>query len=362
MTRLLSTLLAASTLSFSGAAFAQDRTMDNMPGMVTPGGARPAQENQNDKAAGPRANPTGMPASATSVSDGAGSGSMQGMDHQGHDMSTMPGMDMPGMPGMKPAVTPGMEMAGTTLTAGNAPAPAVPMDHFADRDFPADEMARSRAAMMKEQGATLFGQVLLNVFEYQARKDGAGYRWDGEGWYGGDINRLWIKSEGEGTSRGGLETGEVQALYGRAVGPYFNLQAGVRQDFGRGPDRTYATVGIEGLAPGFFEVESALFLSNRGDLLARAEGYYDQRITQRLILQPRAELNFSMQDVPSNRIGSGLVDYELGARLRYEFTRQFAPYVGVSFERKTGRTARFARSDGEGTGGANFVAGLRFWF
>src|SRR3546814_2105416 len=112
------------------------------------------------------------------------------------------------------------------------------------------------------------------------------------------------------------------------MGPEFDLQAGVRQDFGQGPNRTYATVGFEGLAPYLFEVEGALFLSNKGDLLGRLEGYYDQRITQRLVLQPRVELNLSAQDVPENRLGSGITNAELGLRLRYEITRQFAPYIG----------------------------------
>jgi copper resistance protein B len=109
-------------------------------------------------------------------------------------------------------------------------------------------------------------------------------------------------------------------------------------------------------------VEGALFLSTKGDLLARAEAYYDQRITQRLILQPRAELNFAAQDVPENRIGSGLSNAELGLRLRYEITREFAPYIGVSWDRKTGATARYARADGETAGTTSFVAGIRTWF
>ena len=111
-----------------------------------------------------------------------------------------------------------------------------------------------------------------------------------------------------------------------------------------------------------FEVEGALFLSNKGDLLARLGGYYDQRITQRLVLQPRVELNLSVQDVPENRLGSGLTNAELGLRLRYEITRQFAPYIGVSYDAKTGRTADFARADGEDPTTTSFVAGVRLWF
>ena len=105
-----------------------------------------------------------------------------------------------------------------------------------------------------------------------------------------------------------------------------------------------------------------MFLSNKGDLLGRLEGYYDQRITQRLILQPRVEFNFEAQDVPENRIGSGLSNAELGLRLRYEIRREFAPYIGISYDRKVGDTARFARAAGEDVSNTSFVAGIRFWF
>lgn len=216
--------------------------------------------------------------------------------------------------------------------------------------------------MMREQGGQSLYQVMFNLAEYQARQGRDGYRWDGEAWFGGDIHRLTIKTEGEGAFREGVETAEIQALYSRAIGPYFNLQAGVRHDFQPSPTRTYATIGIEGLAPYWFEVEAAAFLSNKGDLLGRLEGYYDQRLTQRLVLQPRVELNLAAQDVPENRIGAGLVDAELGLRLRYEITRQFAPYVGISYEAKTGRTADFARADGQDPATTSFVAGVRLWF
>ncbi|WP_068072463.1 copper resistance protein B [Novosphingobium lentum] len=289
----------------------------------------------------------------------------------------MPGMDMgapgaaatPAMPGMdmsghaKPMATmPGMAMTGTALAAGDAPAPPPPTDHYADRQFPASEMDRARHAMMHEQGGRSFAQVMFNLAEAQIRNGENGYRWDGEGWFGGDIDRLTIKSEGEGVFREGVEAAEVQALYSHAIGPYFNLQAGVRHDFRPSPTRTYATVGFEGLAPYWFEVAGALFLSDTGDVLGRLEGYYDQRITQRLILQPRIELNLSAQDVPAVRLGAGLTDAELGLRLRYEISRQFAPYLGMSYEAKTGRTADFARADGRKPSSTSLVAGVRFWF
>jgi len=288
--------------------------------------------------------------------------------HQGaapqHDMGSMPGMAhgaaRPGQPmaGMDMTAAP----TGTDLPAGNAAAPEPPMDHYADRTYGHAPMEHGRHVMMREGGGQIFHQLMFNLAEFQARSGGNGYRWDGEAWIGGDRNRLWLKSEGEGSFRAGVDSAEIQALYARAIGPYFNLQAGVRYDLRPQPRRAYATVGFEGLAPYNFETEGALFLSTKGDLLARLEGWYDQRLTQRLVLQPRAELNFSAQDVPEDGYGAGLIDAELGLRLRYELRREFAPYVGISWEKKAGRSAHLARARGEDTGGASLVAGLRFWF
>jgi len=267
----------------------------------------------------------------------------------------------PSTPAAPPPTAPDGAL-GTDLLPGDAPAPPVPGDWYADRLYPKGEMEHSRHVMMEESGGLTTGFLSFNLAEYQARNGRDGYRWEAEGWYGGDINRLTIKSEGEGAFGEAIESAETQLLYSRAVGPYFNLQAGVRQDAGHGPDRTHATVGFEGLAPYWFEVEGALFLSNKGDLTGRIEGYYDQRITQKLILQPMAELNFAAQDVPESGIGSGLSDIELGLRLRYEIVREFAPYVGVEWTRKFGDTARFARADGEDASGVGFVMGIKAWF
>src|SRR3546814_14539689 len=135
-----------------------------------------------------------------------------------------------------------------------------------------------------------------------------------------------------------METAGIQALYCRALDPYGNLQAGVRYDFKPNPSRTYATVGIEGVAPFWFETEAALFLSNKGDVLGRIEGYYDQRITQRLILQPRGELNLSAQDVPETRIGAGISNAAFGLRLCSAVRRALEPYIGLSYDTKLGKT------------------------
>ena len=265
-------------------------------------------------------------------------------------------------PAVASPATPEPIPAGTALPAGSAPAPAATEPTYADRVWGREAMAPVRAALRKEHGGGTFSQIMFNLAEYQLREGRDGFRWDGEGWFGGDIDRVVVKSEGSGSVGDGVEDAEIQLLYSRAIGPYFNVQAGVRHDFRPSPSRTYATVGIEGLAPYWFEVEGALFLSEKGDLLARLEGYYDQRLTQRLILQPRVELNLSAQDVRENGIGSGLSDIELGLRLRYELRREFAPYVGVSWDRKVGDTARFARAAGHDASSPSLALGVRAWF
>ncbi|WP_310497344.1 copper resistance protein B [Sandarakinorhabdus sp.] len=250
----------------------------------------------------------------------------------------------------------------TAEVIGNAPAPAPPTDHAADAIWGAAAIAPSRAALRREHGGFTGSMILFNLAEYQVRQGSDGYRWEGEGWFGGDINRFVVKTEGEGDIRGPLEKVEVQALYSRAIDPWWNLQAGVRYDARPDPQRVYATLGIEGLAPYWFKAGGALFLSTKGELLARFEGFYDQRITQRLILQPRAEIDLSAQSIPEIGIGAGLTAIELGLRLRYEITREFAPYFGVEWAGKTGETARLARAAGERASGVSAVAGIRFWF
>jgi copper resistance protein B len=380
-----------------------DHSMHNMPGMTMPAkpaakatpkparkaAAKPAAKRKAQVRRAPR-RAQAAPARVADPHAGHDMSGMQGMDmgaqqqpapaqdpHAGHDMSAMPGMGSPAAAGQDPhaghdmSAMPGMAMdgsqtgakIGTDLPPGNKPAPAPPGDHLADRFWGADAMASSRENdLRREHGGMTYYQVLFNLAEYQARKGSDGYRWDGEAWVGGDINRLWLKSEGEGGFGKALESAEVQALYSHALDPYWNLQAGVRYDFKPNPSRTYATIGIEGLAPYQFEVEGALFLSDKGDVLARAEGYYDQRITNYFVLQPRVEANFAAQDVRETGIGSGLTDLEAGLRLRYEGRREFAPYIGVSWERQFGDTARFSRARGDDTGGFSFVAGVRTWF
>lgn len=210
-------------------------------------------------------------------------------------------------------------------------------------------------------------KLLIDQLEMTIGDGGEGYSWDAQFWYGGDIDKFWLKSEGEGVFGEAFEGVEIQGLWSHAIDPWFDLQAGVRQDIGAGPDRTHLVLGVQGLAPYWFEVESAVFLSTAGDLTARVEAEYDLRLTREIILQPKVEIDFSLQDVPELRLGSGLTTAELGARLRYEFFPRggpavIAPYVGVLYERAFGRTEDFRVLAGEETDGVKLVIGVRTWF
>lgn len=235
--------------------------------------------------------------------------------------------------------------------------------HAADLVYGADQMAEGREELRENHGGLRNYKFLFDQLEVSLRDGREGYTWeDVQFWYGGDINRLWIKSEGEGEFGGTVESAEVQALWSRAIDPWFDLQGGVRYDFRPGPERAYLVLGLQGLAPYWFEVDVAAFLSHKGDLSARFEAEYDQLITQRVVLQPRVEADFSLQDIPAIGVGSGLSNAELGVRLRYEIVREFAPYVGVQYERAFGATARFRRLAGEDLGGWSLIMGVRAWF
>jgi copper resistance protein B len=250
--------------------------------------------------------------------------------------------------------------AGATSPDQAAPTPSTG-DHAADRYYDPTVMAQARAKAREEMGGMLFSKVMLNLAEYQTGSAGDGYRWDGQAWFGGDIDRLVLRSEGEGTAQEGLETGEVQALYSRAVGRYLDLQAGVRQDFSP-HGRTYLALGAESLAPYWFDLEGSLYLSTHGELLARTEGTYDLRLLQRIVLQPRVELNFAARSDAETRTGAGLSNAEVGLRLRYEIRHELAPYIGISWDRRLGKTASYWSAAGENPEATSFVVGLRTWF
>lgn len=253
------------------------------------------------------------------------------------------------------------DAAGPPVLPAPAAATSGPV-HAADTVFAPAAMAAARAGIRAEHGGMTTGRVMIDRLEARIGDGDDGYGWEGDGWWGGDIDKLWVKTEGEGAFDGEVESAEAQALWSHAIGPWFDLQAGVRYDIRPEPDRAHLVLGVQGLAPYWFEIDAAAFLSDAGDLTARIEAEYDQRITQNLVLQPRVELDVAAQDVPELGIGAGLSTIEAGLRLRYELVPEFAPYVGMEWEQAIGRTADFREAAGEDAGGVSLVLGVRAWF
>jgi copper resistance protein B len=208
----------------------------------------------------------------------------------------------------------------------------------------------------------IFVHGILDQFE--GRTDGRTpeLRWSGEGWVGTDYDKFWVKTEGRRKSDGKVEDGQHEFLYSRAISTYFDLQGGLRSDIDSRRNRNWAALGFEGLAPHFFHVQGTTYVSNRGRLAARFEGSYDLLITQRLVLQPQVEINLYSKADPARLVGAGISEIDTGLRLRYEFDRKFAPYIGVAYEGKFGQTASLARRAGESTSGVRFTFGVRSWF
>ncbi|MGN8124644.1 copper resistance protein B [Pseudomonas sp. 22082] len=202
---------------------------------------------------------------------------------------------------------------------------------------------------------------LADKLEWQDADDASTLAWDLSGWIGGDIDRLWLRSEGE-RSNGKTEDAEIQALWGHAISPWWDVVSGVRQDFKPGAPQTWAAFGLQGMALYNFEAEATAFLGENGQSAVRLEGDYDILLTNRLILQPTAELNVYGKNDPQRGIGSGLSNTEAGLRLRYEIRREFAPYIGVTWNRTYGQTADYAREESEDRSEARLVLGVRLWF
>ncbi|MBL6612384.1 MAG: copper resistance protein B [Alphaproteobacteria bacterium] len=206
----------------------------------------------------------------------------------------------------------------------------------------------------------VFSHVMLNQFEGRLGRD-TSFRWEGEAWAGTDSDRVLLRSEGE-VSNGNVEEGQQELFYSRPISTYFNAQGGLRYDLDSRPGRGWLAFGIEGLAPLFFHVAATGYASDKGHYGAKLEGSYDQLLTQRLVLQPQVEMNFYSKDDPARLTGTGLSDIDMGLRLRYEFSRKFAPYIGVTYVSKFGGTADFVRAAGESVNDVRFTAGLRVWF
>lgn len=235
--------------------------------------------------------------------------------------------------------------------------------HAADLLYDPAVMAAARKQLLAENGDIRSTAVFIDSLEAGFGDGADTYSWSAQGWTGGDINRFWWKTEGDGEFDGKLHEVEVQALYSRAIAPFWDVQAGVRQDFRPdGKDTTHLTVGLIGVAPYWFEIGAAAFLSTEGDLTARIEAEYDQRLTQKWILQPALELALSASDIPELEIGSGVTSVTAGLRLRYEIRKEFAPYVGLEWSRSLGDTADYAKARGGDPEDTRFVVGVKAWF
>jgi copper resistance protein B len=208
----------------------------------------------------------------------------------------------------------------------------------------------------------IFAHALLDQAEGRIGGGQNAFRWDGQAWIGTDYNKLWLKSEGFALGKGRVDDGRHELLYDRAITTFVDLQAGVRTDWDSGTGRTWAAVGVQGLAPLFFDYEATVYLSTGGHAALRLAASYDLLLTQRLILQPEIEMNFYSKADPGRGVGSGLSDIDAGIRLRYEISRKFAPYIGVAYAGRFGQTARFARRESEAASAVQFVFGVRSWF
>ncbi len=258
-------------------------------------------------------------------------------DMSGEGMDSMGDMQMGRMQGGRPPP--------------NARNPDAYAEGVAPMSMPGMEMSDDRT----------YGRVLANELEYASGHGERGQNVNLEAWYGSDYNKLWVKGEGK-RRNGSLENFRSEALWDHAISTFWSSQLGLRHDNGRGPSRNWLALGVQGIAPYWFETEATAYVGRNGSLAARAEVRYELLFTQKLILQPKFEANFYSKSDPERRIGSGLSDIELGVRLRYEVSRQFAPYIGVTWDRKVGNTANFARAQGERVGNTQLVAGVRLWF
>ncbi|WP_448145637.1 copper resistance protein B [Pseudomonas silesiensis] len=262
---------------------------------------------------------------------------------QGTDGKQMQGMDHSRMQGMEPA----------TPQQSRTPVPALT---DADRAAVFESHAGHQ---MHDRSINSF--FLIDQLEWQDANEGSALRWEADGWIGGDTDRLWLRSEGERTN-GVTESAELQALWGHAISPWWDVVSGVRQDFKPGSPQTWAALGLQGMALYNFETQATAYLGEAGQTALRLKGEYDILLTNRLILQPTAEMNFHGKNDPQRATGSGLSNTEVGLRLRYEIRPEFAPYIGVTWNRAYGNTADYILEEGEDRSDTRFVAGVRMWF
>jgi len=238
------------------------------------------------------------------------------------------------------------------------------LEHVAP-DPPSGEMPdmpyKTMAELMTMDDTAAFGKVLFDQLDWRDAQGADVLAWDVHAYYGTDSSKLWVRTEGEYASAASHEA-RAELLWDRIFSRWWSSQVGIRHDFGEGPSRDWVAVGVQGLAPYFFEIEAAAYLGEAGRTAARFKVEYELLFTQRLILQPELELNAYGKDDPENRIMSGFSDAQLALRLRYEVRREIAPYIGVAWVRRLGKTADLARASGKDPSELQALAGIRFWF
>jgi copper resistance protein B len=264
------------------------------------------------------------------------------------DPMAMPGMHHDVKPKADHDAMPSMDHGSTTATNMRSP------------DY-SDGIGHGSMPGMDMLDHQPLGMLKIDQLELTDGHYATGQAWEMEGWYGNDSDKLWLRSEGD-SGHGRIDAGQVEAFWNHAVTAFWNTQLGVRQDLGEGPHRQWAAFGIQGLAPYWFELEAIGYLGPSGRIAARFRAEYELLFTQRLILQPEFELNLYGSDDPASRVGSGLSNTQLGLRLRYEISRQFAPYIGIVWMHRYGSTIDYARQDGQPSMDRQFVAGVRIWF
>jgi copper resistance protein B len=254
-----------------------------------------------------------------------------------------------------------MDHGDMQMQGGNAPTDARDPHAYSDGyTLTEGPYAQPGPRQLKLADEHAFWSVLGDRLEY--REDSESTVYDVQTWYGTTYDRFVIKAEGD-IAGGTLKESSTELLWGHALNAYFDIQLGGRlNQYDEGKNRQWLAFGVQGLAPYWFELDVTGYLGDNGRTALSAEAEYELLLTQRLILQPRAELSVYGKEDPDNGLGQGLSDIALGLRLRYEFSRQFAPYIGVEWTSTYGDTADYRRAAGEDTSGTQFVAGLRFWF
>lgn len=246
--------------------------------------------------------------------------------------------------------------------------PPAAVRHSPPKHVPPDPPQRTLPDMSNARMIELMGMddnaprtmLMFEQLEWREASHEDIFAWDAQGWFGNDYHKAWWKSEGEYFDD--TYAARHELLWDRIASRWWSLQAGVRHDVGEGPSRTWAAIGVQGLAPYWFEVEATAYVGEKGRTAARASLEYELLVTQRLILRPELELEAYGKDDPTNLIGSGLSSIGFGLRLRYEIRRELAPYLGVQWERKLGETEDLAIAAGQDASDAMVVAGMRVWF